>query len=535
MSKVMKFKDEARNALAEGVIKVAESVRYTMGPKGRNVVFDRGFGSPVITNDGVSIAEEVEVDDPIEMLGVQIAQEVSRNTNKKSGDGTTTALVLTQAILKEGMAKISEGTNAVRLKKGLHAVTDVAIQTLKDMAKPLKDKKEIAQVATISAESEEIGNIIAEAIDKVGKDGVVTVEEGQTTGVYSEVVSGMQFNRGYTSPYMVTDSDKMEAVLEDIHILVTDKRISSFRELQKIAESLIGQNVRDLFIVAQDYSEDAIGQFIVNRMRGAFNIVAVKAPGYGESSKQQLEDFALSVGAEVISEDKKMKLEDITVDMLGTADKVIVQKDNTTVFGGNGLSGDIEAHALKLKGQKESVKSEWEKEELQKRIARLIGGIGVIKVGASTETEMKYLKDKIEDAVNATKSAVEEGIVVGGGCALIKVAHIISELNFGGVEENLARDILVGAMHAPLIQIAKNAGLEDNEIDVIIKETKEVKNRGYNASEDLMVEDMYEAGIVDPVKVTRIALEMASSAVGTLLTTNVAIANVRDKKVDDTM
>jgi chaperonin GroEL len=538
MSKKILYNEEARKALKRGVDAVADAVKITIGPKGRNVVLDKGYGSPTVTNDGVSIAKEITLKDKFENMGAEIVKEVATKTNDTAGDGTTTSVVLTQAIFSEGLRQTAMGVGAMGVRSGIERATQEAVKFLREIAKPIKSKDEIRQVATISAENEEIGKIIADTIDKVGKDGVVTVEESQSFGIDSEVVQGLQFDKGYVSPYMITNTERMEAEYQDPAILVIDKKISTVKEILPLLEKLVQTGKKELVIVAEDVDGEALATFVVNKLRGAFSVLAVKAPGYGDNKKDQLADIAVTVGAKVVSEELGYKLENIGLEILGRANKVIANKDKTTIVGGKGKKAEIDARISQIKKQKEASDSKYDIEKLEERIAKLSGGVAVIRVGAATETEMKYLKLKIEDAVNATKAAIEEGIVAGGGVALIKasekVAHLIKiEKN---KETELTRDealigyqIILKALEAPLRQIAKNAGKDDGS--VIVEAVKKGKgNYGYDAKKDEMVVDMVVAGIIDPVKVTRLGIENAASAAAILLTTEVAVADEPEDK-----
>jgi len=540
MAKQILFNEDARRALKRGIDIVADAVKITIGPRGRNVVFDKGYGAPTITNDGVSIAKEISLKDKFENMGAEIVKEVASKTNDMAGDGTTTAVVLTQAIVNEGMKRSSMGANGMAIRRGIEKATEDVVHALKGMAKEIKNKEEIKQVATISSESAELGAKIAETIDKVGKDGVVTVEESQAFGIESEIVEGMEFDKGYVSAYMITNAERMEAEFKDPLILVTDKKISSVKEILPLLESLAQSGRKDLVIIAEDVDGEALATFVVNKLRGTFNILAVKAPGYGDRKKELLADIAVTIGAKVVSDELGIKLEKADASFLGKAHKVIATKDNTIIVGGKGKKSEIEARVASLRKQKQSSDSKFDIEKIEERIAKLSGGVAVIRVGAATETEMKYLKLKIEDAVNATKAAIEEGIVPGGGTALARVAEKVGEkfMNSeayknaaeGGESSEFAvgYQILLSALFAPLRQIAINAGKTDAA--VIIEKVKKSKgNMGYDASNDAIV-DLLEAGIVDPVKVTRSGVQNAASAAAILLTTEVAIAEEPEEK-----
>ncbi|QQR82791.1 chaperonin GroEL [Candidatus Campbellbacteria bacterium] len=523
-SKKILFDTEARDALKRGIDKVARAVRVTIGPRGRNAVLEKGYGAPMITNDGVSIAKEIELSDKFENMGAEIVKDVAGKTNDSAGDGTTTAIVLLQALVTEGLRHTTLGVNSMAIRRGMERAGVDVVKALHTLAKPIKNKEEIQQVAMISSESEGLGKIIAETIDTVGKDGVVTVEESQTLGVDSEVVEGLAFDKGYISPYMVTNSERMEAEYRDVAVMVTDKKISVIKEILPLLEGLAQSGTKELVIIADDIDGEALATFVVNKLRGGFNVLAIKAPGFGDRKKEVLADIAITVGAKVISEETGIKLEKATVAMFGKARRVVSTKDGTVIVGGKGKKSDIDARVAQLRTQLANTDSKYDKEKLQERIGKLSGGVAVIRVGAATETEMKYLKLKIEDAVNATKAAIEEGIVPGGGSALVKVAKkLSSEKKEVVTAESIGYDIVIKALCAPLQQIAINAGKEDGL--VIVEKVKEgEKNSGYNAADDVIVNDMLEAGIVDPVKVTRSALQNAVSAAAILITTEVAIA-----------
>ncbi len=537
MSKIIKYNEEARKALKKGIDAVADAVKITLGPRGRNVVLDRGYGGPTITNDGVSIAKEITLKDKFENMGAEIIKEVATKTNDIAGDGTTTSVILTQAIVSEGMKHTSMGVNAMQLRAGIEAAAKDVLAALKEISKPIKTKEEIRQVATISAETAEIGQIIADTIEKVGKDGVVTVEESQSIGIDSDVVEGLQFDKGYVSAYMVTNPERMEAEYRDAPILLTDKKISTIKEILPLLEKLAASGKKEIVIIAEDVDGDALTTFVVNKLRGGFNVLAVKAPGFGDRKKELLADIAVTVGAKVVSEDTGLKLDAVELDVLGRATKVVATKDKTTIVGGKGKKADIDARIATIRAQKENNDSKFDVEKLDERIAKLSGGVAVIRVGAATETEMKYLKLKIEDAVNATKAAIEEGIVAGGGSALVLAAKKIRgnlELNRNPLtaEAKIGYEIILKALEAPLKQIAINAGKDDGSVIVNkIMESPDVV-AGYDALSDSMEKNMITKGIIDPVKVTRTALENASSAAAILLTTEVAIA---EEQKDDRM
>jgi len=526
MAKQIKFDEKARRAMKTGVDKLADTVKVTLGPKGRNVVLDQGFGSPTITNDGVTIAKDIELEGKFENIGAELVKEVASKTNDIAGDGTTTATLLAQSLIAEGLRNVAAGANPISLKKGLEKGTkEVAAQLLKDSDK-ITTKQEIAQVATISAQDENVGKHISEVMDEIGKDGVITVEESQTIGIDKEVVEGMQFDKGYVSPYMITDTAKMEAVFKDPYILITDKKISAVNEIVPVLEKLAQAGKKDVVIIAEDLEGEALATLVVNKLRGTLNALAVKAPGFGDTRKAMLEDIAILTGGKVISEDAGMKLENTEVAMLGRADKVIADKDNTTIVGGKGKKAEVEDRIKQIKGEIEQSESDFDKEKLQERLGKLSGGVAVIKVGAATETEMKEKKHRVEDALAATKAAVEEGVVVGGGVALIRAMKALKDIKTEG-DEKIGISILRRALEEPLRQIAFNAGKEGS---VVVEEVKKRKgNVGYNAATDVY-EDLVAQGIIDPAKVTRSALENAASISGMLLTTEAVVTDLPEKK-----
>ncbi len=535
MSKQIIYGNDAREALKRGVDKVANAVKITIGPKGRNVIIDKGYGAPIITNDGVTIAKEITLTDKIENMGAEIVKDVANKTNEMAGDGTTTAVVLTQAIVEGGFKKTSLGANAMGVRLGIEYATKDVVAALVAMAKPIKSKQEVVQVATISAESEEFGKIIADAIDKVGKDGVVTVEESQSFTVESEIVEGMQFDKGYSSPYMITNSDRMEAEYQDPMILITDKKITSIKDILPLLEKIVATGRKELVIIADDLDGEALATLVVNKLRGSFSALAVKAPGYGDRKKEILEDIAVMTGGKVISDDIGIKLENATIEMLGKARKIVATKENTTIIGGKGKKSSIDARIVSLRAQISNSESNFDKEKLQERLGKLSGGVAVIKVGAATEAEMKYKKLKIEDAVEATKAAIEEGIVAGGGTALIRAMTKVMQKGvncpFPDIKDEFQAGVavLLDALKAPLKHIASNSGKDDGS--VIVHQVQVGKdNEGYDANKDKIVKDMISAGIVDPVKVTRTSLEHAASAAAILLTTEVAIADEPKKE-----
>ncbi|HEB2190049.1 TPA: chaperonin GroEL [Staphylococcus aureus] len=527
MVKQLKFSEDARQAMLRGVDQLANAVKVTIGPKGRNVVLDKEFTAPLITNDGVTIAKEIELEDPYENMGAKLVQEVANKTNEIAGDGTTTATVLAQAMIQEGLKNVTSGANPVGLRQGIDKAVKVAVEALHENSQKVENKNEIAQVGAISAADEEIGRYISEAMEKVGNDGVITIEESNGLNTELEVVEGMQFDRGYQSPYMVTDSDKMVAELERPYILVTDKKISSFQGILPLLEQVVQSN-RPILIVADEVEGDALTNIVLNRMRGTFTAVAVKAPGFGDRRKAMLEDLAILTGAQVITDDLGLDLKDASIDMLGTASKVEVTKDNTTVVDGDGDENSIDARVSQLKSQIEETESDFDREKLQERLAKLAGGVAVIKVGAASETELKERKLRIEDALNSTRAAVEEGIVAGGGTALVNVYQKVSEIKAeGDIETGV--NIVLKALTAPVRQIAENAGLEGS---VIVERLKNAEpGVGFNAATNEWV-NMLEAGIVDPTKVTRSALQHAASVAAMFLTTEAVVASIPEKNND---
>ena len=525
MAKEIKYGAEARRALEEGVNNLADTVRVTIGPKGRNVVLDKSFGAPLITNDGVTIAKEIELEDRFENMGAQLIKEVASKTNDVAGDGTTTATVLAQAMVHEGMKNLEAGANPIVLRRGMKKATDAAVEALKEMSQKVKGKEQIAKVAAISAGDEEVGNLVADAMEKVTNDGVITIEESKTMQTELDLVEGMQFDRGYLSAYMCTDMDKMEANLDDPYILITDKKISNIQDILPLLEQIVQSGAR-LMIIAEDIEGEALTTLIVNKLRGTFNVVAVKAPGYGDRRKAMLEDIAILTGGQVISSDLGLELKDTTMDMLGRAKSVKVQKENTVIVDGAGDKDKIQGRIKQIRGQIEETTSEFDKEKLQERLAKMAGGVAVIRVGAATETEMKEAKLRMEDALNATRAAVEEGIIAGGGSAYIHASKKVAELadSLEGDEKTGAK-VILKALEAPLYYIAANAGLEGA---VIINKVKEsAPGTGFNAATEEYV-DMVESGILDPVKVTRSALQNATSVASTLLTTESAVANIKE-------
>ena len=524
MAKQIKYGDEARKALEKGVNTLADTVKITLGPKGRNVVLDKKFGAPLITNDGVTIAKEIELEDPFENMGAQLVKEVSTKTNDVAGDGTTTAVVLAQAIIREGLKNLAAGANPIILRRGIDKAVDTAVAEIKKISKTVDSKLAIAQVASISAGDETVGQLISDAMEKVGKDGVITVEEGKTMNTELTTVEGMQFDRGYASAYMVTNTDKMEAVLDSPYILITDKKISNLQEILPVIEPLAQQGAR-LLIIAEDVEGDALAALIVNKLKGVFNCVAVKAPGFGDRRKAMLEDIAVLTGGTVVSSDLGYEFKDVTPDMLGRAAQVKVDKDNTTIVSGSGSSESIKARVNAIKAQIAETTSDYDREKLQERLAKLAGGVAVINVGAATEVEMKEKKLRIEDALAATRAAVEEGIVPGGGVALLSTMNALKKLidSLEGDEKTGAR-IILKAVEEPIRQIAKNAGLDGSVIVEKIVSSKKA-NYGFDALKNRYT-DMVESGIIDPTKVARSVLQNAASVAATLLTTESVVTDI---------
>ena len=525
MAKEIKYGSDARAALGAGVDKLANTVRVTLGPKGRNVVLDKSYGAPLITNDGVTIAKEIELEDAFENMGAQLVKEVATKTNDVAGDGTTTATVLAQAMVQEGMKNLEAGANPIILRRGMKKATDKAVEAILAMSSKVNGKDQIAKVAAISAGDENVGNMVADAMEKVSNDGVITIEESKTMQTELDLVEGMQFDRGYVSAYMCTDMDKMEAVLDDPYILITDKKISNIQEILPLLEQIVQSGAR-LLIIAEDIDGEALPTLVLNKIRGALNVCAVKAPGYGDRRKRILEDIAVLTGGQAALDELGVKVADITADMLGTAKSVTISKDNTVVVGGAGSKEAIDARIAQIKGEMENTTSDFDREKLQERLAKMAGGVAVIKVGAATEVEMKDKKLRIEDALNATKAAVQEGVVAGGGTAPINAIPAVRELcdTLEGDERTGAK-IVLKALEAPLRQIAKNAGLEGSVIiDKIISANK--PNYGFDAQNEVYVEDMIAAGIVDPTKVTRSALENAASVAEMVLTTESLVADL---------
>jgi chaperonin GroEL len=526
MAKQMKFGHESRNVIKEGVDKLASAVKVTLGPRGRNVDLDKKFGSPIITNDGVTIAKEIELEDPFENMGAQLCKEVAEKTHDVAGDGTTTATLLTQAIIEEGLKHVTAGVNPMYLKRGLEKATKVVIDKIHEFSKEISSSEEIAQIGTISANNDpEIGRLIAEAMDSVGKEGIINVEEAKSINTYLEKVEGMQFDRGYVSPYFATDTDKMIAELADPYILLYDKKISVMKDLLPILQE-VAQSGKPLLIIAEDIEGEALATLVVNKLRGTINVAAVKAPGFGDRRKAMMEDIAILTGGQVVSEDLGRKLDSITIADLGSAKKVIVEKENTIIREGAGTKEDIDARVKQIKTQIEDTTSDYDREKLQERLAKLSSGVAVIKIGAATETEMKEKKARVDDALHATRAAVEEGIVTGGGVCLVHATKAIDSIEFSNHEEKVAADILKKALVIPAYQIAKNAGEEGAIVVEKLKESDDI-HFGFNA-DTAVFEDIYKAGIIDPAKVVRSAVQHAVSISGLFLTTECIITDIKE-------
>lgn len=524
MAKEIKFNEEARRSIEKGVNKLADTVKITLGPRGRNVVLDKKFGSPAITNDGVTIAKEIELEDPYENMGAQLVKEVASKTQDVAGDGTTTATLLAQAIIREGLKNVAAGANPILIKRGIKKAVTAVVDEIKKFSKPIESKESIAQVASISASDEEIGGLIAEAMEKVGKDGVITVEEARTVGTTLEVVEGMEFDRGYISPYMVTDTEKMEAVLDEPYILITDKKLTNIQDLLPILEKIV-QMGKKLLIIAEDVEGEALATLVVNKLRGTFTCVAVKAPGFGDRRKEMLQDIAILTGGQVISEELGFELKNADIDMLGTARQVQVTKEDTIVVDGGGDKEEINKRVAQIRAQIEETTSEFDKEKLQERLAKLSGGVAVIQVGAATETELKERKLRIEDALSATRAAVEEGIVAGGGTAFINSLPALDSLKVEG-DELTGVAIVRRALEEPVRQIVANAGLEGS---IVVEKLKAAEHgMGFDAMK-LEYVDMFKVGIVDPTKVTRSTLENAASVAAMILTTEAVVADIKEE------
>jgi chaperonin GroEL len=528
MAKQLKYKDEASRAIKTGVDKLANAVRVTMGPKGRYVVLDKKFGSPTITNDGVTIAKEIELEDPFENMGAQLVREVASKTNDVAGDGTTTATVLAQAIITEGLRNITAGANAMHIKRGIEKAVEAVVKEIKRTAKQVKGQEEIEQIATISANDREIGHLIAEAMQKVGKDGVITVEEGKSAETTLEVVKGMQFDRGHVSPYFITDPERMEVVLEDPAVIITDKKVSALNEMLPFLEKLLAAGNRPFLLIAEEIEGEALATLVVNKLQGRLKCVAVKAPGFGDRRKEMLQDIATLTGAKVISEELGIKFEKADATMVGSAKRIIVDKDNTTIVDGAGDKKEVEKRISQLRKQIEDSTSDYDKEKLQERLAKLVGGVALIKAGASTETEMKAKKFKVEDAMHATRAGVEEGIVPGGGTALLRAATLLEKLKGDDADEQTGITIIRKALEQPIRQIAENAGIEGSVVVDRVRANSDV-NFGLNA-DTLEWGDLMKQGVVDPAKVVRTALQNAASISSLLLSTEVLVTDIPEKK-----
>lgn len=526
MAKQLLFSEEARRAIQRGIDQLSQAVKITLGPKGRNVILDKKFGSPTITKDGVTVAKEIELEDPYENMGAEMVKEVASKTSDTAGDGTTTATILAQAIFREGLKNVTAGANPTAVKRGVDKAVETTVEELKKLSQEVKDKKEVAQVATIAANCDAtIGNLIAEAMEKVGKDGVITVEEAKTMATNLDVVEGMQFDQGYLSPYFVTDAERMEVILEDPYILIHEKKISAMKDMLPLLEK-IAKTGRPLLIIAEDVEGEALATLVVNKLRGTLSCAAVKAPGYGDRRKAMLEDVAVLTGGRAISEDLGIKLENITIEDLGRSKRVTIDKENTTIIEGAGKTMDINGRIAQIKRQIEETDSDYDKEKLQERLAKLAGGVAVINVGAATETEMKEKKARVEDALHATRAAVEEGIVPGGGVALLRCVAVLNKLKLVG-DENIGVDIVKRALEEPIRQIAENAGLEGSVVTQNVKQKK--TNVGYDVNQDAYV-DMVSAGVIDPTKVTRTALQNASGIASLLLMTEALVTDIPEKE-----
>ncbi|MBU0951527.1 MAG: chaperonin GroEL [Elusimicrobia bacterium] len=527
MAKQLVYGDDAVKAIRAGVNKLADVVKVTLGPRGRYVVLEKKFGSPTITNDGVTIAKEIELEDPNENIGAQLVREIASKTNDVAGDGTTTACVLAQAFINQGFKNIVAGANPIHIKRGMDKAVKVVIEEIKKISKQVKTKEETVQIATISASDKEIGQLIADAMEKVGKDGVITIEEGKSADTTLEVVEGMQFDRGYSSPYFISDAERMEAVLDDPMIIITDKKLSAMNELLPVLEQ-IAQTGKNFLIISEDLEGEALATLVVNKLRGTLKCCAVKAPGFGDRRKEMLEDISILTGGQVISEERGMKFDKTTIDMLGKAKRIVVDKENTTIIGGQGDKKDIEKRIAQIRKQIEETKSDYDKEKLQERLAKLVGGVAVINVGGATETAMKTKKFKVDDAMHATRAGIEEGIVPGGGVALLRCAEALTKVKGDDADEQTGINIVKRALEEPIREIVSNAGVEGSIVIEKIRNQKDV-NFGYNA-ETGEYTDLVKDGVVDPAKVTRTALENATSIAGYLLTTQVIISDIPEKK-----
>jgi len=527
MAKNIIFDEKARQSLKKGVDKLAQAVKITLGPKGSNVILDRGFGSPLITNDGVTIAKEIELKDKVENLGAEILKQAAEKTNDVAGDGTTTAIVLAWSIITNGLKNVTAGANSLSVKRGIDKAVKVVIEELKNISQKVETHDEIANVAAISANDKEIGNMIANIFDEVGKDGIITVEESKTLGLTKEIVKGLQFNKGYISPYMITDSEKMESVLENPYIIITDKKITNIQEILPLLDKIVQSGKKDLLVIADDLSGEALATLILNKLRGTFNVVAVKTPGFGDNKKELMEDIAIITGSKVISEEIGLKLDKTELNDLGHARRIIINKENTTIIEGGGQAENIKNRIKQIKKQIENTDSDFDKEKLEERLAKLSGGIAVIKVGAATEVEQKEKQHRVDDAVRATKAALEEGVVPGGGIALLRSSKVLDNIEVDDEDEKIGVDIVFRALEEPIRQIAVNAGKSG---EVVLEEAKKRKeNEGFDVTKGEFI-DMFKAGIVDPTKVTRSALENAASVSSMLLTTKVVITDIPEEK-----
>ena len=524
MAKTLHFGDDARKSIFSGIETVANAVKVTMGPKGRNVILERSYGGPIVTNDGVTVAKEIELEDKSENIGANMIKEAAEKTNKEAGDGTTSTVVLAHAMAKEGLRYVRSGVNPFSLGKGLHKAVEILTHEIHQKAQPVDSPEKIRQVATISAQDEEVGNLISEVFEEIGKDGTITVEEGKSIGLTKEIKTGMQFDQGYSSPYLVTDTQRMEAVVEKPYILVTDKKVSSIKEILWVLESVAATGKKDFVIIAEDVDGEALASLVLNKIRGMLNILTIKAPGFWDRKKEMLRDIAVVTGATLITEELGIKLEDTTIDMLGKAEKVISSKDNTVIVSGKGNSDEIEARANQIKGQLSQTTSDYDREKLAERLAKLVGGVAVIQVGAATEMEMKNKKYKIEDALNATRAAIEEGIVAGGGSVLLQLSKVLDAVKFDDPDEQVAIEIVKNAIQYPVKQIADNAGFKWDRVVEKVKESDQV-NFGFDAKEGTF-KDLFTSGIIDPAKVLRVALENAVSTAAMFLTTETVIVDL---------
>lgn len=523
MAKTLHFGDDARKSIFSGIETVANAVKVTMGPKGRNVILERSYGGPIVTNDGVTVAKEIELEDKSENIGANMIKEAAEKTNKEAGDGTTSTVVLAHAMAKEGLRYVRSGVNPFSLGKGLHKAVEILTHEIHQKAQPVDSPEKIRQVATISAQDEEVGNLISEVFEEIGKDGTITVEEGKSIGLTKEIKTGMQFDQGYSSPYLVTNTQRMEAVVEKPYILVTDKKVSSIKEILWVLESVAATGKKDFVIIAEDVDGEALASLVLNKIRGMLNILTIKAPGFWDRKKEMLRDIAVVTGATLITEELGIKLEDTTIDMLGKAEKVISSKDNTVIVSGKGNPDEIEARANQIKGQLSQTTSDYDREKLAERLAKLVGGVAVIQVGAATEMEMKNKKYKIEDALNATRAAIEEGIVAGGGSVLLQLSKVLDAVKFDDPDEQVAIEIVKNAIQYPVKQIADNAGFKWDRVVEKVKESDQV-NFGFDAKEGSF-KDLFTSGIIDPAKVLRVALENAVSTAAMFLTTETVIVD----------